>query len=55
MTTNPKDEAGEVDPMDRTLFALDEQAWRRFEALLNRPARDLPGLAQLMEKGSILD
>jgi uncharacterized protein (DUF1778 family) len=37
---------------DRTTFGLDADALRAWEAINARPARDLPGLRQLMERPS---
>ncbi len=37
---------------DRTEFLLDEQQWEAWQELLDRPARDLPGLRRLMERPS---
>lgn len=38
------------DPADRTEFILDADAWEEWEALNDRPARDLPGLRAFMRK-----
>lgn len=38
--------------VDRDRFELDEQALIAWEALNARPARDLPGLRQLMQRAS---
>ena len=38
------------DPADRTEFTLDSDAWEEWEALNDRPARDLPGLRTFMRK-----
>ena len=38
------------DPADRTEFTLDADAWEEWEALNDRPARDLPGLRAFMRK-----
>jgi uncharacterized protein (DUF1778 family) len=40
---------------DRRAFALDETAWREFSAALDRPARDVPGLRDLLGRPSVLD
>ncbi len=37
---------------DRTEFVLDGEALERWEALNERPARDLPGLRELMARPS---
>lgn len=38
------------DPADRTEFTLDADAWEEWEALNDRPARDLPALRAFMRK-----
>lgn len=38
------------DPADRTEFILDADAWEEWEALNDRPARDLPSLRAFMRK-----
>lgn len=35
---------------DRTRFALDEERWRHFVELLDRPVQENPGLAKLFSK-----
>lgn len=37
---------------DRTRFVLSEEAAREWDAINDRPARDLPGLRRLMERPS---
>jgi len=33
---------------DRRVFQLDDEAWEKFNEILDRPGRVLPGLAKLM-------
>ena len=40
---------------DRTQFVLSEDAAREWDAINDRPARDLPGLRRLMERPSPFD
>lgn len=40
---------------DRRAFVLDERAWAMFDEALNRPAREVPGLRDLMTRPTILD
>ena len=40
---------------DRTVFRLSEEQWAAFDELLNRPARDLPKLRELLDTPTILD
>ncbi|MEV6861807.1 DUF1778 domain-containing protein [Streptosporangium subroseum] len=40
---------------DRTVFRLGEDQWAAFDELLNRPARDLPKLRELLGTPTILD
>ena len=40
---------------DRTQFVLPEDAAREWDAINDRPARDLPGLRRLMERPSPFD
>ncbi len=37
---------------DRTVFVLDDEAQRAWEEMNERPARDLPGLRELMSRPS---
>lgn len=37
---------------DRTVFYLDEDRWREWQELLDRPARDVPGLRALLQRQS---
>lgn len=37
---------------DRTEFVLDEAGWAEWEAINDRPARELPGLRKLMDRPS---
>ena len=38
----------------RTHFKLSDANWRKFNEMLDRPARDLPGLKKLFAKPSVL-
>jgi uncharacterized protein (DUF1778 family) len=40
---------------DRTVFRLSEERWAAFDELLNRPARDLPRLRELLDTPTVLD
>lgn len=40
---------------DRRVFTLDEQEWAAFDAALERPARDVPGLRELLAEPTVLD
>jgi uncharacterized protein (DUF1778 family) len=40
---------------DRKVFFLDEDAWAAFEAALDRPAREISGLRDLMKRPSVLE
>jgi uncharacterized protein (DUF1778 family) len=40
---------------DRTMFRLSEEQWAAFDELLNRPARDLPKLRELLDTPTVLD
>lgn len=40
---------------DRRAFSLDEHAWAAFDVALTRPAREVPGLRQLMAEPTVLD
>ncbi|MFI7043567.1 DUF1778 domain-containing protein [Streptosporangium sandarakinum] len=40
---------------DRTVFRLSEEQWAAFDALSDRPARDLPKLRELLDTPTILD
>lgn len=48
-------EAAADDLADRRAFALDQQSWRVFDEALNRPARDVSGLRELLTQPTILD
>jgi uncharacterized protein (DUF1778 family) len=39
----------------RARFALDAEAWNRFEALLDRPVQNNPGLAKPFAKPSLFE
>ncbi len=38
---------------DRTRFALEDEQWRRFVEVLDRPPQENPGLARLFSKPSV--
>jgi uncharacterized protein (DUF1778 family) len=38
---------------DQTRFVLDEERWKAFTALLDRPARDKPRLRRLFEESHV--
>lgn len=40
---------------DRTRFPLDEEGWREFNALLDRPARVPEGLRRLFSRPSVFE
>ena len=40
---------------DRRVFVLDEDAWRVFDEALSGPARDVPGLRDLLSAPTVLD
>ncbi len=40
---------------DRRVFLLDEPAWQVFDQALNRPAKDIAGLRELMRTPTVLD
>lgn len=40
---------------NRRVFALDEAGWQAFDHALERPARTVPGLAELLETPTVLD
>jgi uncharacterized protein (DUF1778 family) len=40
---------------DRRVFVLSKEDWAVFEAALDRPARDVPRLRELMSAPTILD
>lgn len=40
---------------DRRVFMASDEAWDRFTAALDRPAVDVPGLAELMSEPTVLD
>ena len=40
---------------DEPYFVLDEEGWRTFDEALNQPAREVPGLAELMSTATVLD
>lgn len=51
VVTNLTDAAARV-LADRTEFALDADAWKAWEAVNARPARDLPGIQGLLDRPS---
>ncbi len=48
-------EAAETDLADRRLFVLDDDAWGRLQAALDRPAARKPALAKLLNNSSVLE
>jgi uncharacterized protein (DUF1778 family) len=40
---------------DRRVFMVSGEVWDRFTAALDRPAADVPGLAELMNAPTVLD
>jgi uncharacterized protein (DUF1778 family) len=40
---------------NRRVFALDQQQWNKFQAVLNRPVKKKPSLAKLMANKGVLD
>jgi uncharacterized protein (DUF1778 family) len=48
-------EAAETDLADRRVFVLDDDAWDRLQATLDRPAARKPQLAELLVKPSVLE
>ncbi|WP_166405016.1 type II toxin-antitoxin system TacA family antitoxin [Desulfonema ishimotonii] len=40
------------DLADQRFFVLDDEKWKKFQKILNRPARVLPGLKRLMDEKS---
>jgi uncharacterized protein (DUF1778 family) len=48
-------EAAADDLADRRAFALDQQSWQVFDEALDRPARDVAGLRELLTRPTILD
>lgn len=48
-------EAAETDLADRRVFVLDDAAWRRLNAVLERPAARKPQLAKLLANPSVLE
>jgi uncharacterized protein (DUF1778 family) len=40
---------------DRRVFVVSSEVWDRFTAALDRPAADVPGLAELMNTPTVLD
>ena len=47
--------AAEQTLADRRLFALDDQKWKEFQAVLDRPVKRKPRLAKLLAGKSVLD
>lgn len=41
--------------IDRRMFRLDEQRWRTFQDILDRPVVDKPRLARLLAEKSVLE
>lgn len=48
-------QAAEIDLVDRRVFAVDDAAWREFEALLDRPPLHKPKLEKLLTNPSVLE
>lgn len=48
-------EAAEQDLADRRVFAIDDAAWSKFEALLSRPPVHKPKLEKLLITPSVLE
>lgn len=48
-------EAAADDLADRRAFVLDQEAWRVFDEALTGPARDVPGLRELLATPTVLD
>jgi uncharacterized protein (DUF1778 family) len=40
---------------DRRVFVLDESAWQVFDEALSRPAKEVPGLRELLSAPTVLD
>jgi uncharacterized protein (DUF1778 family) len=40
---------------DRRVFVLDDEAWEAFDSALERPAREVPGLRDLLKAPTALD
>ncbi|GIH80320.1 DUF1778 domain-containing protein [Planobispora longispora] len=40
---------------DRTVFRLNAEQWAAFDTMVNEPARDVPGLRELLNTPTILD
>lgn len=40
---------------DRRVFVLDESAWQVFDQALSRPAKEVPGLRELLSAPAVLD
>jgi uncharacterized protein (DUF1778 family) len=40
---------------DRRVFVLDESAWQVFDQALSRPAKEVPGLRELLSGPTVLD
>lgn len=40
---------------DRRVFVLDDSSWQIFDQALARPARDVPGLRELLGTATVLD
>ena len=47
--------AAEQTLADRRLFRLDDQKWKKFQAILDRPVKRKPELAKLLKSKSIFD
>ena len=51
----PTAAANTKDLADRTEFVLDDEHWTAFQAVLDRRARPMPGLAAFLARRSVLD
>lgn len=47
--------AAETDLADRRIFALDDDAWRKLQTVLDRPAVRKPELDRLLSRPSVLE
>ncbi len=43
-------EAAEIEVLNRTIVTIPAKDWEAFEAWINRPAEDIPGLADLARR-----
>jgi uncharacterized protein (DUF1778 family) len=47
--------AAEQTLADRRLFGLDDEQWKKFQAVLNRPVKRKPRLAKLLKSKGVFD